>query len=300
MDEIKLDKISTEQRNKSTLNIDTVSTLEMVKMINDQDKLVANAVLLNAEAISKIIDKGSSTISNGGRIIYMGAGTSGRLGILDASEIFPTFGEADLFIGLIAGGKKAIQTPVENAEDNEEFAIEDLKSIKFNKKDLLIGIAASGRTPYVISGLNYANGLGAVTGSISTSKDTKISKIASISIEAVVGAETITGSTRMKSGTAQKLILNTISTGIMIKLNKVYSNLMVDIKPTNLKLIERSIKMIMSITNADKETSKKAFEDSGNNVKIASVMIMLSLTKEQAQEQLLKNKGNLRQTIKEK
>ena len=292
-----LSKVTTEGRNQNTKDIDIISTSDMVELINNEDNTVISAVRSQTKQIADVIDNGLKTINNNGRIIYIGAGTSGRLGILDASEILPTYGEGDLFIGLIAGGKKAIQTPVENAEDNKDFAIADLKSININENDLVIGIAASGRTPYVISALEYAKSLGCKTASISTSKDTEVSKVAGIAIEAVVGPEVITGSTRMKSGTAQKLILNTISSGIMIKYNKVYSNLMVDIKATNLKLVERARRMIMSITKCDFDKASEIFEESNHNVKISCVMIKKSCDKDTAISLLEKANGNLREVI---
>ena len=295
---VDISKITTETRNNNTVNIDTVSTIEMVEMINNEDKKVAIAVEQCKNEIAMAIELGFEAIQNGGRVIYFGAGTSGRLGILDASEILPTFGEENLFVGLIAGGEKAIRTPVENAEDNKEFAIKDLEQINASKKDLFVGIAASGRTPYVISGLEFAKKIQAKSVSISTSKNADISNIADVSIEAVVGAETVTGSTRMKSGTAQKLILNTISTGIMIKMNKTYSNFMVDIKATNLKLIERATKMVQKLTDLDYDDAKKLFlEDSGKNVKVAAVMHHKQATKENAEKILANNNGSLRSAL---
>ena len=295
---VDISKITTETRNKNTINIDTVSTVQMVEMINKEDKKVAAAVAKNSKEIAKAIDLGAKAIQNGGRVIYFGAGTSGRLGILDASEILPTYGEAGLFIGLIAGGKKAIETPVENAEDNKDFMIQDLKGIKATKKDLFVGIAASGRTPYVVAGLEYAKKIGAKSVSIATSKNAPISKLSSVKIEAVVGAETITGSTRMKSGTAQKLILNTLSTGIMVKLNKTYSNLMVDIKATNLKLIERATKMIQKLTDLPYDKAKDLFlNKSGKNVKVAVVMHHKGLTKTKAIALLKTKNQSLRKAL---
>lgn len=295
---IDISKITTETRNNNTVNIDTVSTVEMVEMINNEDKKVAIAVEQCKNEIAKAIGLGTEAIQNGGRVIYFGAGTSGRLGILDASEILPTYGEENLFIGLIAGGEKAIRTPIENAEDNKEFAIKDLEQINASKNDLFVGIAASGRTPYVISGLEFAKKIQAKSVSISTSKNAEISNIADVSIEAVVGAETVTGSTRMKSGTAQKLILNTISTGIMIKMNKTYSNFMVDIKATNLKLVERATKMVQKLTDLDYDSAKKLFlDDSNKNVKVAIVMHHKQVAKEAAEEILAKNNGSLRSSL---
>ena len=295
---VDISKITTETRNNNTVNIDTVSTVEMVEMINNEDKKVAIAVEQCKNEIAKAIGLGTEAIQNGGRVIYFGAGTSGRLGILDASEILPTYGEENLFIGLIAGGEKAIRTPIENAEDNKEFAIKDLEQINASKNDLFVGIAASGRTPYVISGLEFAKKIQAKSVSISTSKNAEISNIADVSIEAVVGAETVTGSTRMKSGTAQKLILNTISTGIMIKMNKTYSNFMVDIKATNLKLVERATKMVQKLTDLDYDSAKKLFlDDSNKNVKVAIVMHHKQVAKEAAEEILAKNNGSLRSSL---
>ena len=294
---MRIDKISTEGVNKNTIELDVVSTLELVKMINKEDEIVSKVVLKEAEKIAILIEKCASAIKDGGRVVYIGAGTSGRLGILDASEIFPTFGEKNLFVGLIAGGRKAIETPVENAEDNEQFAIDDMNGININKKDILIGIAASGRTPYVISAVKYAHSLGLYTASISTSEDTELSKVSDMGIEAVVGPEVLTGSTRMKSGTAQKMILNIISTGTMVRLNKVYSNLMVDVKATNKKLIKRAIKTIERVSGFEYELCSKAYIESGNEVKIAIVMLVKNLDKNEAILSLENNNGSLRETI---
>lgn len=297
---LKIDKISTEQRNPETLKIDKVNTKKMLEMINNQDKQVALAVEKVIPQIAKAVDAAYEVIKNGGRVIYFGAGTSGRLGILDASEILPTYGEANWFIGLIAGGSKAIVSPVENAEDNREFIIEDFKSIKATKKDLFVGIAASGRTPYVLAGLEHANKIGATTVSISTSKDTAVSKVAKIAIEAVTGPETITGSTRMKSGTAQKMILNMISTGVAVKMGKTFSNFMVDMKATNEKLYVRAINMIRNIIDISPEDAEKLFIKSGKNVKVAIVMHSKNLSKINAQALLKKHDGLLVKVLAEK
>lgn len=289
--------ISTEQRNKDTVKIDKVSTLKMVQMINEQDKQVALAVETQLKQIAKAVDICAEAISKGGRVIYFGAGTSGRLGVLDASEILPTYGESNWFIGIIAGGDSALRTPAEGAEDSREAIIEDLKKIKASKKDVLVGIAASGRTPYVLAGLEYGNKLGAKTISISTSYDAAISKEATIAIEAVTGPETITGSTRMKSGTAQKMILNMLSTGVAVKMGKTYSNYMVDMKPSNEKLVSRAINMIINVTGASKEEAENAFNKSGKNVKTAAVMIKLGLNKTEALAKLKEASGRLSNII---
>lgn len=292
-----INKISTEKRNEDTKNIDIVSTIEMLEMINKEDQKVAIAVENQKQNIAKAIDLCFEAIRDGGRVVYIGAGTSGRLGILDASEIFPTFGESKLFVGLIAGGEKAIRSSVESAEDNENEPINDLEKINFSKKDVLVGIAASGRTPYVVFGINYANSRGAKTISISTAKNSDISKLAIIPIEVVVGAETIMGSTRMKSGTAQKMILNSISTGVMVKLGKTFSNIMVDLKPTNEKLIERAINMIKFITKTNYKESKELFQKSKGNVKIAIVMHYMNLSYLDAKEKLILEDGILRKVV---
>ncbi len=269
------------------MNIDKASSFEIAKIINNSDKGIALAIESKLEEISKVIDITYETIKNNGRIVYIGAGTSGRLGVLDASEMPPTYGvENNLFIGIIAGGDYALRNPVENAEDCEKSAINDLKEIKFCDKDLLIGIAASGRTPYVVAAIEYAKSINAKTASISTTKDSKIGEIVDYPIEVVVGPEVITGSTRMKSGTAQKLILNTISTGAMVKLGKVYENLMVDVKPTNEKLRERATLIVKTITNVDYKTAKEMLIKANYSAKLAIVMIQKDIELEQAKKLL--------------
>lgn len=297
MKKVDVSKISTEQFNEATNSIDVVSTVEKLKLINDQDKMVAEVVEREIESIAKVTDAAILTIQNGGRVVYIGAGTSGRLGVLDASEMLPTFGESNWFIGIIAGGDKALRNPIENAEDSTTAIIDDLKAISFSSKDMLIGIAASGRTPYVVAGLKYANQIDATTASLSTSKDTEISANASLPIEVVVGPETITGSTRMKSGTAQKLVLNMISTATMVSMGKTYGSWMVDVKATNEKLVERAKAMIKKLTHADDEVVEGLFEESGRNVKVAVVMFYKQITREHAIEVLKNNNDLLRGLI---
>ncbi|WP_414051492.1 N-acetylmuramic acid 6-phosphate etherase [Macrococcus animalis] len=284
--------LTTEKRNEATMHLDELSPLEFVKVMNQEDQKVAVAVEEKNEVIAQLIEASIPLFKNGGRIIYMGAGTSGRLGVLDAAECVPTFGTTpDQVVGLIAGGETAMTVAVEGAEDSKELAIEDLKGLKINSGDIVIGIAASGRTPYVIGGLNYANEVGALTGSISCNPNSEIGKIAKYAIDVNVGPEILTGSTRLKSGTAQKLILNMISTGIMVGIGKVYQNLMVDVQPTNEKLIERSINIISEVTGLSKEVSKELFIQSDNQVKVAIVMGLNNVGKDAAEKMIEKNNG---------
>ena len=257
MDNLNLKKLTTESRNKNTMDIDTVSTLEMVKIINNEDKKVAEAVEKELPKIALAIDSIAKRMHKGGRLIYIGAGTSGRLGILDASECPPTFGTPEELVqGIIAGGKEAIFRAIEGAEDSKQLAQADLKSKGLTENDTVVGLAASGRTPYVIGGLEYANEIGALTISVTCNANSKVSEVAKISISPVVGAEVVTGSTRLKSGTAQKLVLNMLSTGAMIKLGKVYGNLMVDVKSTNEKLTQRAKLIVCEATGLDIEEAK--------------------------------------------
>lgn len=298
MDRLNLSKLTTESRNQNTLYIDKVSTIEMVKKINDEDKKVAEAVEKELPQIAKAIDGIVDRIHKGGRLIYMGAGTSGRLGILDASECPPTYGVSeDLVQGLIAGGYEAIFRAKEGAEDSKELAVKDLKDKDLNLNDIVVGLAASGRTPYVIGGLEYANEIGALTISITCNKDSDVSKTSKIAISPVVGAEVITGSTRLKAGTAQKLVLNMLSTGTMIKLGKVYGNLMVDVRATNEKLVERAKRIVCEATNVGKEEATKYLEETKFDVKLAIFMILSGLNKEKAEDKLVENKGYIAKAL---
>lgn len=292
MDKLKLDKLTTESRNENTLNIDKVSTLEMVKIINSEDKKVAEAVEKELSQIAEAIDGIVERIQKGGRLIYIGAGTSGRLGVLDASECPPTYGVSEELVqGLIAGGTEAIFRAKEGAEDSKELAIEDLKNKNLTENDTVVGLAASGRTPYVIGGLEYANKIGALTVSVTCNGDSEVSKVAKVSIAPVVGAEVVTGSTRLKSGTAQKLVLNMLSTGSMIKLGKVYGNLMVDVRATNEKLVERAKKIVCEATGVEKEQAEEVLKETEFDVKLAIFMILSGLNINEAKEKLSQNKG---------
>ena len=292
MNTIKLENLTTESRNSSSLNIDKVSTLDMVKIINNEDKKVALAVEKELVKIAEAIDGIVSGMQKGGRLIYIGAGTSGRLGILDASECPPTYGVSEELVqGIIAGGTEAIFRAKEGAEDSKELAIEDLKSKNITENDTIVGLAASGRTPYVIGGLEYANKIGALTVSITCNANSEVAKVSKVSIAPVVGAEVVTGSTRMKAGTAQKLVLNMLSTAAMIKLGKVYGNLMVDVRATNKKLVERAKKIVCEATGVDREVAEKVLKETNYDVKLSILMILTGLDINEAKEKLSQNKG---------
>jgi N-acetylmuramic acid 6-phosphate etherase len=295
---VNIKKISTEQRNKNTMNIDIASTREILVMINNEDKIVPLAVEKVIDQIEKVVDIATKTVSEGGRVIYIGAGTSGRLGVLDASECPPTFGvSSNVFVGIIAGGDRALRISSESTEDSREVVIKDLKTFNLTKKDFLIGLAASGRTPYSVSAVEYANSLGCSTACITTSQNSPIAKVAKYPIEAITGAEPITGSTRMKSGTAQKLILNMISTATMIKLGKVYENLMIDVKMSNKKLVSRGIGFVMTVTDCDAKTASHYVEKYGS-AKLAVYAIITKTEDKEAIKQILKdNKNSLRKAL---
>ena len=253
-----LKKISTESRNPNTMDIDLVSTKEMLVKINNEDKKVAYVIEEKLDQIAIVVDKIVESFQKGGRLIYMGAGTSGRLGVLDAVECPPTYGTPkEMVIGLMAGGIDALEFAVEGAEDSVELAIQDLTRVAVNENDIVVGIAASGRTPYVVGGIKFAKEKGATTSCITTSLNSILANTVDYPIEVVTGAEAITGSTRMKSGTAQKLVCNMLTTASMIKMGKVYENLMIDMQPTNEKLVARAEKMVMEITGLTQEEAKE-------------------------------------------
>ena len=296
---VNIKKITTEGRNQNTLDIDKVSTKEILVKINNEDKTVAYAVEKAIDQIAECVDMVYETFMNDGRLIYMGAGTSGRIGLIDAVECKPTYGVSPEMVQcLMAGGVGAMVQAVEGAEDSKTMAVEDLKRINLTDKDIVIGIAASGRTPYVIGGIEYAKEVGAKTASITTSANTILSSLVDCPIEAVTGAEPITGSTRMKSGTAQKMICNMISTASMVKMGKVYQNLMIDVQATNEKLVARSISIIKEITGLEDTEAKLAFEKYGS-VKKAMLGILADIEKEEVEEILNKHKGNIRKALQE-
>ena len=297
---IELEKLSTEENNPNSKDIELQDSLEIVRRINEEDKKVAFCVEKELGSISRLIDAILSRYEKETRIIYIGAGTSGRLGILDASECPPTYGVSfEKVQGIIAGGNEAIFKAKENAEDNPELGKQDLININLTENDVVIGLAASGRTPYVLGAIEYANGIGAITGSITCSKSSDLSKVSQYPIEVPVGAEIVTGSTRMKAGTAQKMILNMISTTIMIKLGKVFSGYMVDVKTSNQKLIERAKRIIMKTANCDYEKASVALKKARNDVKTAIVMILLNIDKDMAAEKLNQCDENVAKIIHE-
>lgn len=294
-----LSKLATEQRNPDTLNLDEMSPGEIVNAMNREDENVVKAVNEVLPEIAKAIELATESLKSGGRLIYIGAGTSGRLGVLDAAECPPTFGVSDqMVVGLIAGGKEAFLKAIEGAEDSHTLCQQELEAIKLSDRDTVVGLAASGRTPYVIYGLRYANSIGANTIAIACNKDSEISKEAKVAIEPVVGPEVLTGSTRLKSGTAQKMILNMISTGSMIGIGKVYKNLMVDVQQTNEKLIVRAQNITMEATGCSREEAEEALRQADGSVKLAVVMILKNCSVEEAQKSLEESQGKVREALR--
>ncbi|CAE6885717.1 N-acetylmuramic acid 6-phosphate etherase [Vibrio sp. B1FLJ16] len=293
-----LSQLVSEGRNPETMDIDLLPSLDIVQRINQQDKLVPLAVEKVLPEIAQAVDKITAAFKTGGRLVYMGAGTSGRLGVLDASECPPTFGVSDkMVIGLIAGGPEAILKAKEGAEDSPLLGEQDLRGIDFNSNDVVVGIAASGRTPYVIGGLEYANEIGATTVALSCNPDSPIADIAEIAISPVVGPEALTGSTRLKSGTAQKLVLNMLTTASMIRIGKSYQNLMVDVKATNEKLVARAARIVMQATDCSKEQATQVLKQTGYEVKLAILMILTDLDIDTARQQLAHQDGFLRKAV---
>lgn len=290
-----LAQMTTEQRNPRSMNIDCLSAIEIVQLINQEDQLVAKAVEKCVPHIATAVEKIEHAFLNGGRLVYIGAGTSGRLGVLDASECPPTYGvPPEMVVGIIAGGERALRHPIEGAEDNREQGKADLQAVDFCEKDVLVGIAASGRTPYVIGALEYAKSLGAITVSISSNANSAMAQIADIAIETIVGPEVLTGSSRMKSGTAQKLVLNMLTTASMIRIGKCYQNLMVDVQASNEKLKARAIKIVMEATECSKAVAESTLKQADNHAKLAIMMILSNLDKNEAEKLLAENQGKLR------
>ena len=295
---IKRSDLITEKQNPNSMEIDKLSTLEILKLISKEDSLIPLAVQRALPEIEKVIDFAVAALKNGNRIIYIGAGTSGRLGILDASEIPPTFSAPrDWFTGVIAGGTEAVFNSIESAEDKPKDAERDLNAIGIKKGDVLIGIASSSTTPYVIAGLKYGNQIGCCTVFLICNPYPAESDDFDIIISVDLGPEIITGSTRMKAGTATKLILNMISTTTMVKMGKVYGNLMVDLQVVNEKLRDRGTRIIKKLTDLNYREAGKILKDSGGSVKIALIMVNKSCSKKKAKELIKNNNGNLRQII---
>lgn len=292
MQHIDLTTMITESRNQASLTIDQLTTIDMLKVINEEDKKVAFAVEKQLPQIAQAVDKIVEAFQQQGRLIYIGAGTSGRLGILDASECPPTYGTpAEQIMGIIAGGTPAIFKAVENAEDKPEQGQADLQSIQFNYKDILVGIAASGRTPYVVGAMEYAKSQGATVISLCCNPNAPMIGLADIAITPIVGAEVITGSSRMKAGTAQKLVLNMLTTASMIKIGKVFSNLMVDVEASNAKLIERQIQIVIEATSCSRQQAINALEQCNRQCKTAIIMLLMQISAEQAMDLLNENRG---------
>ncbi|USK38530.1 N-acetylmuramic acid 6-phosphate etherase [Cytobacillus firmus] len=289
-------KLNTEQRNPKTMEIDLMTTEEIITIINQEDTIVPNAIAREIPHIVKVVDEITESFKKGARLIYVGAGTSGRLGIIDASECPPTYGtDPEMVVGIIAGGKEAMTEAVEGAEDDSEQGRQDVANIQLSDKDVLVGIAASGRTPYTIGALQYGNEVGAVTVSVACTKDSEMGKISKYTIAPITGPEVVTGSTRMKAGTAQKLILNMLTTASMIKLGKVYGNLMVDVQMTNEKLFKRAENIVKMATGASDEEARAALKEQNYHTKAAILQILTGLKGEAAAELLKKHNGYLRE-----
>lgn len=285
--------LDTEKRNPKTLNLDQQSISEFLSIMNEEDQGVPTAVQKVLPKIEETVQCVVKAINIGGRLVYIGAGTSGRLGVLDAVECPPTFGTTDEVIGIIAGGEKAFLKAVEGAEDNQDFAKADLENIHLQANDFVVGIAASGRTPYVIAGLKYAKAIGCKTAAISCSLNSPIGHEADIAIEVNVGPEVLTGSTRLKAGTAQKLILNMISTASMIQLGKTYSNLMIDVQATNKKLVQRAKNIVVDATGVDEKTAAETLIKSQGDTKIAILSLLLGIEGEEAKALIEQNHGSV-------
>ena len=294
-----LSTLITEQRNPNSMHVDSLSALEIVQLMNEEDKQVPLAIEKCLPQIAQAVERIVAAFQQGGRLVYIGAGTSGRLGVLDASECPPTFGVSpEMVKGIIAGGERALRHPIEGAEDSKTQAVVDLQTIQFSSKDVLVGIAASGRTPYVIGALEYAKSLGSVTVSIASNPNSAMANIVDIAIDTVVGPEVLTGSSRLKSGTAQKLVLNMLTTASMILMGKCYQNLMVDIQASNEKLKARAIRIVMQATDCDKALAEETLKLADQNAKLAIMMILSGLDRAQAEALLEKHHGKLQLALK--
>ena len=294
-----LSTLITEQRNPNSMHVDSLSALEIVQLMNQEDKQVPLAIEKCLPQIAQAVECIVAAFQQGGRLVYIGAGTSGRLGVLDASECPPTFGVSpEMVKGIIAGGERALRHPIEGAEDSKAQAVIDLQAIQFSSKDVLVGIAASGRTPYVLGALEYAKRLGSVTVSIASNPNSVMANIVDIAIDTVVGSEVLTGSSRLKSGTAQKLVLNMLTTASMILMGKCYQNLMVDVQASNEKLKARAIRIVMQATDCDKALAEETLKQAEQNAKLAIMMILSGLDRAQAEALLEKHQGKLQLALK--
>ncbi|NLG70972.1 MAG: N-acetylmuramic acid 6-phosphate etherase [Chloroflexi bacterium] len=290
--------IYTEARNPATEDMDLLSTLEMVRLMNEEDARVAQAVAGELERIAQAIDAITERMRQGGRLIYLGAGTSGRLGVLDASETLPTFNvPADMVVGVIAGGEKALTQAVENAEDDRQAGERDVLALNITEKDCLVGIAASGQTPYTLSGMSAARSRGALVISLACNHPSPMAALADIYIAPITGPEVISGSTRLKAGTAQKMVLNMISTCVMVRLGKTYSNLMVDVQPNNAKLRERARRIVEQACGLSPEQAAEQLDRAGGEAKVAIVASLAEVTPEEARLLLAQADGSVRKAI---
>ena len=294
-----LSTLITEQRNPNSMHVDSLSALEIVQLMNEEDKQVPLAIEKCLPQIAQAVERIVAAFQQGGRLVYIGAGTSGRLGVLDASECPPTFGVSpEMVKGIIAGGERALRHPIEGAEDSKAQAVVDLQTIQLSSKDVLVGIAASGRTPYVIGALEYAKSLGSVTVSIASNPNSAMANIVDIAIDTVVGPEVLTGSSRLKSGTAQKLVLNMLTTASMILMGKCYQNLMVDVQASNEKLKARAIRIVTQATDCDKALAEETLKQADQNAKLAIMMILSGLDRAQTEALLEKHQGKLQHALK--
>ena len=299
MDDIS--KLMTEQVNDRSKDIETQSISEILRYMNDENKIITQAIEQCIPEIEKVTAGVVQAFEKGGRLIYLGAGTSGRLGVLDASECPPTFGVSpEMVVGIIAGGDYALRNAIEGAEDDETLAEKQLRDLNLVKEDVVIGISASGRTPYVAAGLSYANEVGCFTGAISNSPNALISKIASVGIEAITGPEVVTGSTRMKAGTAQKIILNMITTTAMIQVGKIFKGYMVDVQPTNLKLKQRATNILANITHLSQEDARRVLEENNFDLKVAIISQIHHISAKEAEQLLQANQMNIVKAMKNK
>lgn len=299
MDDIS--KLMTEQVNDRSKDIETQSISEILRYMNDENKIITQAIEQCIPEIEKVTAGVVQAFEKGGRLIYLGAGTSGRLGVLDASECPPTFGVSpEMVVGIIAGGDYALRNAIEGAEDDETLAEKQLRDLNLVKEDVVIGISASGRTPYVAAGLSYANEVGCFTGAISNSPNALISKIASVGIEAITGPEVVTGSTRMKAGTAQKIILNMITTTAMIQVGKIFKGYMVDVQPTNLKLKQRATNILANITHLSQEDARRVLEENDFDLKVAIISQIHHISAKEAEQLLQENQMNIVKAMKNK
>lgn len=296
-----LKQIGTEQRNQNTMNLDSLSTIEILQKINEEDKTVAYAVEKQLNQIAKVVEAVVTAFQKEGRLIYAGAGTSGRIGILDAVECPPTFGVSpDVVVGLLAGGISAFVKAIEGVEDSKELAVRDLQALNLSKNDVVIAIAASGRTPYAIGAVEYANSIGAISACITTSPNSILAQVVTWPIEAVTGAEALTGSTRMKSGTAQKLICNMITTTAMVKMGKVYENLMIDVQPTNKKLVSRAQRIVAEVTGVTLHVAQEYIDKFGGVKQAIYALLTHETDYNEVKKQLASTKGHLRNALKQK